>query len=74
MEAEHLDGLAVDRLIGPHIKGEDFTDDSLGRLLDEIANYNPTVFYTEVALKIISQLHIYPFNLKLLVLSFGNYH
>jgi transposase len=42
----------VDRLLGDGIKAEHLNDDSLGKALDEIAEYGPSRLFGEVALKI----------------------
>jgi len=42
----------VDRLLGESLKAEDITDSTLGKALDEIADYGPTQLFGEVAYEI----------------------
>ena len=56
MFSEFLSQKPVDRILGPHLSAEDFTDDSLGRCLDEIFAYGPTQFVSDITFQIASQL------------------
>ncbi|HPY61400.1 MAG TPA: IS1634 family transposase [Methanospirillum sp.] len=45
---EFFEGIAVERLLGPGVKREHLTDDTLGRTLDAIAEYGPTELFNEI--------------------------
>jgi transposase len=53
MTSSHMKSLAIERLFDESVKSHMFTDDSLGRLLDRIAEYGSTAFFVKVAMKII---------------------
>jgi transposase len=58
MFAEFLSNKPIKRLLGPHLNAESFTDDSLGRCLDQIYEYGPTQFVSDITFKIASQLNL----------------
>jgi len=45
---EFFEGIAIERLLGPSVKREHLTDDTLGRTLDAIAEYGPTELFNEI--------------------------
>ncbi len=71
MLSDFLKTKPVNRIIGPHLTPEDFTDDSLGRCLDAIHDFGTTKFISTILFLISSEmkllgrtLHIYYFQVK----------
>jgi len=58
MFSEFLSDKPIHRLMGPHLKAEDFTDDCLGRCLDAIHEYGPTQLFSDVVFGIVRQLNL----------------
>lgn len=58
MFAEFLSNKPIKRLLGSHLNAEYFTDDSLGRCLDQIYEYGPTQFVSHTTFQIASQLNL----------------
>lgn len=58
MFSEFLSHKPVKRLLGTHLSSEHFTDDALGRCLDQIYEYGPTQFVSDITFKIASQLNL----------------
>jgi len=52
MFSEFLEKKPVDRLLGSHLKASYFTDDALGRCLDEIYEYGVTPLFSNLAFSI----------------------
>jgi transposase len=53
---EFFEGIAIERLLGPGVKREHLTDDTLGRTLDAIAEYGPTELFNEIVARCLHQL------------------
>ena len=58
MFAEFLSNKPIKRLLGSHLSAQDFTDDSLGRCLDQIYEYGTTQFVSDITFQIASQLNL----------------
>jgi transposase len=58
MTSQHMQQVAVDRLLGEQVQSHQFTDDCLGRLLDRIADYGVSQFFTTVSLEVIEKLGV----------------
>ena len=58
MFSDFLKTKPVNRIIGPHLTPEDFTDDSLGRCLDAIHDFGTTKFISTILFLISSQMKL----------------
>ena len=58
MFTEFLSNKPIQRLLGSHLSAQDFTDDSLGRCLDQIYEYGTTRFVSDITFQIASQLNL----------------
>ena len=50
---DFFEGIAIERLLGPGVKRDHLTDDTLGRTLDAIAEYGPTELFNEIVARCI---------------------
>jgi transposase len=55
---EFYEKLPVERLLGEGVTATDLNDDALGRTLDAIYAYGPTELFTDISLKVMSQLDL----------------
>ena len=58
MFSEFLSHKPVQRLLGEHLTAQDFTDDALGRCLDQIHEYGTTQFVSDITFQIALQLNL----------------
>ena len=58
MFSSFLSKKPIKRLLNPELTAEDFTDDSLGRCLDKIAEYGPTKLVSDITFKIASRYQL----------------
>lgn len=58
MFSEFLDDKPIKRLMGTHLRAEHFTDDALGRCLDQIYEYGPTQFVSDITFQVALQLDL----------------